>query len=94
MKPYEKPKIVALSLSGNEALCGSCADKYTLVDDTTGLAAYLMHMFDFGTGEPDRSDFENVFGAGDMVNGINPCTDHQIVGFCKFTSTGQMVAWS
>ena len=83
-----------LSLNGDEVLCGSCADKLTLVDDTTGLAARLMDMFDFGTGDPDRGDFENIFGFGDIVNGIDACSDRQIIGFCKFTSSGQLVAWS
>lgn len=44
MKPYEKPRLMALSLSGNDMLCGNCSPELInnpdLLDD-------LMKDFDF-----------------------------------------------
>ena len=92
MKTYEKPRLMALSLSGNEQLCGSCADKgaHTLHDDSS-LAGELMDFFEFGNKNDGigKDDFAGVFG-----NEVQ-CTQVQIENYCKFTSTGTaLVAWS
>ena len=94
MKNYEKPALMVLSLSGNEQLCGTCADKGgQLLSHDPGLAGWLMQKFPItdktGNG-PSRDDFAGVFGDVDTQ-----CTGVKIDNYCKFQSTGEMlVAWS
>lgn len=93
MKPYVKPKLIALSLSGNERLCGDCADKGagTLLYDDPGLSFFIQGVYGVGDGDPtsEKSDFSGVFGTNEGV-----CTRRQINGYCKFTYNGRLVAWS
>ena len=92
MKTYEKPCLTAISLSGNDHLCGSCADRNgKLLKDDLNLAGMLMDFFEFGNANDgiDRDDFKGVFG-----NEVE-CTQVQVDNYCKFTSTGsELVAWS
>ena len=92
MKTYEKPRLYAISLNGNEQLCGTCADKdaHLLCHDES-LARMLMEFFEFGDGDDvvEKSDFAGVFGTEVQ------CTKVQIDNYCKFSSTGEaLVAWS
>ena len=93
MKRYEKPMLTALSLSGNDQLCGYCSEKnapYLLYNDPD-LAARLMTFYGFGSGEPDAGDFSNVFGANEG------CTEGLILDYCKFSSVDEgknLIAWS
>ena len=91
MKKYEKPVLMAVSVSGNDQLCGSCSDKgaHELHSDLD-LAEMLMDFFEFGDKSDgiSKKDFEGVFGTEAQ------CTQVQIESYCKFTSTGTMVAWS
>lgn len=90
-KTYEKPKLIALSLSGNNLLCGSCAGKVTLYDNSTLAQLVLMAAgrnsdYDRITGI-SRGDFEGLFGTEESCG-------TPIEAYCKFTSTGEQVAWS
>lgn len=90
-KTYEKPKLIALSLSGNNRLCGDCAGKATLIDNDTLANAILWAAgrdagFDKVPGL-SKGDFAGLFGQEDQ------CKGGQIEAYCKFTSVTQ-VAWS
>lgn len=90
-KTYEKPKLIALSLSGNNRLCGDCAGKITLSDNPSIADAILMlaGRNDEIDGVPglSKGDFDGLFGQEDQ------CKGGQIEAYCKFTSVNQ-VAWS
>ena len=90
-KTYEKPKLIALSLSGNNRLCGDCAGKITLSDNPSIADAILMlaGRNDESDGVPglSKGDFEGLFGQEDQCKGA------RIEAYCKFTSVNQ-VAWS
>lgn len=77
-KTYEKPRLVALSLSGNDLLCAACP-----------IDAVGPNMDPFLSQIIGDFNIENVFGAGtDCPNGL------QVEGYCKFTSSengGQIV---
>ena len=97
MKSYEKPRLMFLSLSGNDQLCGSCAeaqeragvDGILLHKDPTGIDAQII---DEIAGNNDdhltREEAMRLFG-----NGEQDC-EKWVDMYCKFTSTGLMVAWS
>lgn len=95
MKTYQKPIMIALSLTGNEQLCGTCAKEggYLLMNDKT-LAEWLLTGMGLGLGDngiADRSDFNQVFGTGE-----SGCTT-ALNGYCKFTNNddgSRLVAWS
>lgn len=93
MKVYEKPRLIALPLSGNNRLCGDCAGKITLHNNESLAKAILMMVgrsesFDSVQGIT-RGDFQGLFGSIE-----DQCRSGQIVTYCKFTSTGEQVAWS
>ena len=96
MKTYQKPIMIALSLTGNEQLCGSCADKNAavLLKDDKGLAEWLLVGMGLGLGSNgvvDRTDFNHVFGTAET--GCTTILD----GYCKFTNNddgSRLVAWS
>lgn len=92
MKPYVKPKLIALSLSGNERLCGDCADSGAgaLLYDDPGLSLFMQDFYGFNNnGVSEKSDFIGVFGTGE-----SGCTKIEIDDYCKFTYNGRLVAWS
>ena len=93
MKTYEKPRLMALSLSGNDQLCGSCAGGTTLHNDHA-LAEFLMNKFGFGdsTDGVQKEDFAGVFGTSE-----HQCTTKEINNYCKFSavdSGSPVIAWS
>ena len=92
MKPYVKPKLIALSLNGNERLCGDCADNGagTLLYNDSGLSLFMQAFYGFGDndGISEKSDFIGVFGTNEG------CTKGNIDDYCKFTYNGRLVAWS
>ena len=91
MKTYEKPRLMALSLSGNDQLCGSCTDQggTPLYKDPTG---FIAQNIDDAAGDGDgiltRAEVENLFSSEDG------CKDTRCEIYCKFTSSGGLVAWS
>ena len=90
-KTYEKPRLMALSLSGNDQLCGTCADNNgLLLKDHPEQAMAMMKFYSFGNmaDGADRGDFAGVFGPESQ------CSSRQIDDYCKFTSSGTLVAWS
>lgn len=92
MKPYEKPKLIALSLAGNERLCGDCFDEkasYLLSKSPTGMISwYLDTIGGNQDGKMEKSEAKNMFNAADDCdNRVN------IDSYCKFAGT-ITVAWS
>lgn len=92
LKKYEKPKILMMNLVGNEQLCGSCADKRaTCISKDPG----MYNIFKFiigdtnGDGELSRDEYDNFnpFGSGEECG-------QTVDAYCKFTSSGTLVAWS
>lgn len=91
MKTYEKPELIALSLSGNNRLCGDCEGKTTLLCNHLNIAGSILKMLeidpdDNGIDGIDEDDFATVFGAGDDC--VKP-----VMVYCKFTGS-DTVAWS
>lgn len=88
LKKYEKPKILMMNLVGNEQLCGSCADADWIIskDDPEFIDQYEW-LIGNGDGVLSREEIDNVFGANDSCKNV-------LVGYCKFTSSGTLVAWS
>ena len=87
---------MALSLSGNDQLCGTCADSAAKQGKTAQLLSQdpnsaLAWQIDFISGDGvkplTREEASTVFGAGEN------CKD-TVLEYCKFTSTGSIVAWS
>ena len=93
MKKYEKPVLTAITLSGNDQLCGSCAGGTTLFDKPA-LAQWILMKGGYGLGDDgvvDGKDFIGLFG-----NSETECSK-KIESYCKFTSANSdldMVAWS
>lgn len=91
MKTYEKPVLMALSLNANDRLCGDCADSggATLYNNS-GLAYQILWLTgrdSFALDGIQRSDFSGLFGTEEG------CTTNT-EGYCKFSSSGMLVAWS
>jgi hypothetical protein len=87
MKTYQKPVMIALSLTGNEQLCGSCIDaSIKLYNDQTGAALAIDRLSGNGDGVLTRAEVSNLFGFEDNCK-------HPTEIYCKFTSA-QTVAWS
>lgn len=89
MKVYTKPVMVALSLAGNEQLCGSCADRnaqYLLKNDQTNMAKLIDRELFNGDGTLTRQEAAQLFAAEDN------CSMGTMM-YCKFTSA-ITVAWS
>ena len=82
MKPYEKPKLIALSLAGNSVLCSSCTidAKGANMDESfrraLGIAGWL-----------DASGTEAVSG---VFTTEDPC-GLEVLGYCKFVPNGRIV---
>ena len=90
MKKYEKPMLMAVSVSGNDQLCGSCADdgKDPLYKNPTGPEASLIdRVIGNKDGTLTRDEAIAAFGPGENCS-------KEINQYCKFTSTGITVAWS
>ena len=100
MKNYEKPRLMFLSLSGNDQLCGSCADMMVKYPDKQGIllgqdpTGELAQNIDMMIGNRDRVLSREE---GLMAFGADESCARQINGYCKFTAMdlGQKVAaWS
>ena len=90
MKTYEKPKLIALSLSGNNRLCGDCENGKTLWNNP-GIAGAILELVEISPDANnvpgiDEGDFATVFGDGDGC--VKP-----VEVYCKFTGS-DTVAWS
>ena len=92
MKPYVKPKLIALSLGGNERLCGDCAENGAgaLLHNDPNLSLFMQEFYGFGdnNGKSEKSDFVGVFGVNES------CSKGIVDDYCKFTYNGRLVAWS
>ncbi len=92
MKPYEKPRLVAISLSANDRLCGDCVSQGGVALAGNEMFAQQILIaagrFDLIADGVDKSDFNSFFGSGeDCMN--------ELESYCKFSSNnGQVVAWS
>lgn len=73
MKTYEKPKLIALSLSGNNMLCNTCAVDIIAPypDENQGLVEML---------ETFYGPVQSLFAAYESCT-VKP----DITGYCKFT---------
>lgn len=94
MKKYEKPMLIALSLDGNERLCGDCKDSGadTLIALNKSQFKWLDNVPLVGDrdGVLEESDTTYAFGSG------GECSV-EVAGYCKFTSVDQnftSIAWS
>lgn len=82
MKTYEKPKLMVLSISANDALCGNCTAKTRGHNDITVLLNGLGIYDTDGNGAINRNETGSYF-----ANNETDC--HDSVGFdlyCKFTT--------
>lgn len=90
MKTYEKPRLMALSLSGNDRLCGDCSKNGAanlLYKDPSGTLAWSI---DWVGGNRDgtitKAELAILFGSGEDC-------EEKLDAYCKFTSA-VTVAWS
>lgn len=94
MKVYEKPKLMALSLSGNDQLCGSCREagattllyQHALYPEIAAIGNTLDWLIGDGDGKIERADVSNVFGTNEGCRKV--CES-----YCKFLGAST-VAWS
>ena len=94
-KTYIKPTVEILSLTGNEQICGACADKggellYKNPESTqAGIIDTIVAINGYGEddGVLTKQEASKAFGPDES------CVV-EIEYYCKFTSTGDMVAWS
>lgn len=96
MKKYEKPMLIALSLNGNERLCGDCsadpAREWTDIAMDTFIFVVGLNGNSTYTDGVTKTEFENLFSVKDT--GVNDCiVDLTTEQYCKFTSQIH-VAWS
>ena len=91
MKTYQKPVMIALTLTGNEQLCGSCAKPLRPDLDKESLNSILDFFTPIPDGKLTKEEFSKLFGSDEG------CDRNYIVdGYCKFSSNdiGIIVAWS
>lgn len=83
MKIYEKPKLMVLSISANDALCGTCftAARFS-TEDQTFLDLY------YGDGDGTLTDSELTTMFADTDNACTKKVNYE--GYCKFTGTNQL----
>lgn len=83
MKTYEKPRLIALSLSSDDMLCSGCGNKLpagvieNLLTDNGIIGWDTDHN---GSLSDSEADAAGLFGTGET------CTQG-IVNYCKFTAT-------
>ena len=67
MKAYEKPRLIALSLQGNERLCGDCATagKLTAADLQPSIIALFDTVYGNSDGVLSREEFAKIFATGE-----------------------------
>lgn len=82
MKIYEKPKLMVLSVSANDALCSGC-------DDAVRNNQQLRDFYGQYCGDKQLpltdQELDNLFAAGE------PCGEEvYLTEYCKFTSANKM----
>ena len=91
MKPYEKPKLIAFSLAGNERLCVDCSNEPAKEWDSAIMNNFLW-MNNLGSllddGVVTQAEFESIFSSGEGCK-----TETTSSEYCKFTGA-ITVAWS
>ena len=92
MKTYEKPRLMSISLNGNEQLCGSCSAEGSKPIIGNPTLEKLYKGFDKdGDGVFSKDEQTAAFDAGVGCTSV-------VTGLCKFTSGSDsmtsMVAWS
>lgn len=81
MKIYEKPKLMVLSISANDALCGTCALQTRFDTSTGGVLLDFVNGDKNGNGIFDPDDAPGYFGTSE-----SGCDSHISIGnYCKFT---------
>ena len=88
MKTYQKPIMIALSLTGNEQLCGSCSENK--LRDNAALNANLAWLVNDEDGVLTKREAEKLFSASESCATTSPLLEE----YCKFTSAGISIAWS
>ena len=78
MKTYEKPKLIALSLSGNNVLCNTCAVDIIAPTKDQGLVDMLEDFY---------GPIETLFATGDT----DCVTKIDYNGYCKFTGANVVI---
>ena len=81
MKTYEKPHLMALSLSSNDSLCACAIDAVGSNADPT-----LIYALDEDWNHEKMRPEEYVFGVGEPV--ANSCM-MEVAGYCKFGPSGE-----
>lgn len=80
MKPYEKPRLVALSLSGNDMLCGGCT--YPTRNSSDGFLAQLDQLYGNGDGFLESSELGPLFAKSEGCATVYE-------GYCKFSAADE-----
>lgn len=80
MKIYEKPILMVLSVSANDALC-SCGLKTRGNNEINTVMAILGVVDADGDGALE----ENEFPQGSFGDSESQCTAFQVTGYCKFS---------
>lgn len=81
MKVYEKPKLMVLSISANDALCSGCDDT---VRYDVKLREYLGNYYGNAEGPLTDDELANLFEADSCLEAVS------YDGYCKFTGTNMM----
>ena len=81
MKVYEKPKLMVLSISANDALCSGCDDT---VRYDVKLREYLGNNYGDADGTLTDDELANLFEADGCLEKVF------YDGYCKFTGTSMM----
>lgn len=77
MKKYEKPRLMALSLSGNDMLCATCDIDIIGDNGRKDIIEMLEEIF---------GPIENLFATGE------DCKQQiDVEGYCKFTGTNVLI---
>ena len=92
MKKYEKPMLVAVSVSGNDQLCGSCSENGSTnllyKNPESGMALALDFLVGNDDGTLTKEEAARAFGPKENC-------EIPVESYCKFTATPNMlVAWS
>lgn len=84
MKHYVKPSVEIYSLTGNETICGGCAEKLNSNKNLNTLLG-----LDYGDldGVLTKQEASTLFGLGEGCQ-------TEVDGYCKFTGTAQSISWS
>ena len=78
MKTYEKPKLIALSLSGNNMLCNTCAVDIIAPTEDQALVDIL---------EDFHGPIDKLFATAEA-----DCAKHiEYEGYCKFTGANVVI---